>query len=341
MGKRKLHGQVYHQCDWTGFPMRASNAYMPTWQGDKLVKRGAYCNWESVLAHAHHMYDIDKSIEESELERIRTHLTELIGVLPDHKQFHYTHLDHFKDTGPIPHNWDMQQFHDACCKTNVDITSVKINPEGSVFDVIMQPDQTVADYITRPYMAGTEQSPAQFQSMRKGKLPKDRELTVYYWPGKNGLPHNMTASNIFKVQIYGDVLLVQHTKECAFKPRERYVSFNKQQFDDLFQKKRKKAVDDTGLTPGEFQNVKEQMQSSLNGIEALVSSSVERPQDLARGAKMPRTTGKELKEVAEHLGHVPPSKRKKLEERMVKPRVEGPRGPSMTCAALLEVEALA
>jgi hypothetical protein len=344
MGKRKLHGQMFYQCDWTGYPMAASNCYMPTWHGDKLVKRGSYCNWESVLAHAHHMYNVDKSLEESELERVTTHLTELIGVLPDYKQYHYTFLDHFKSDPEIlyqndiaPRSWDMTQFHEACCKTVSEITAVKINPEGMVFDVLMTPDHTLADYISRPYMASTDQTPSQFQSMRKGRLPKDRDLTAFYWPGKNGLPHNMTASNIFKLQIYGDVLLVQQTKELSFKPRERYVNFNKQQFDDLFQKKRKKSAEEKGLTTEEFQQVKEQMQSSLNGFEALVSSSVERPQDLARGAKMPRTTGKELKEVAQHLEKVSKAKKKKLEARMVEPR--GPLKTSVEPLVAVEVAA--
>jgi hypothetical protein len=44
MGKRKLHGITYYQCDWSGLPMRATNCYMPTWSGHKLVKHGSYAN---------------------------------------------------------------------------------------------------------------------------------------------------------------------------------------------------------------------------------------------------------------------------------------------------------
>ena len=29
MGKKKLHGETIYQCDWTGFPMRNSNCYVP------------------------------------------------------------------------------------------------------------------------------------------------------------------------------------------------------------------------------------------------------------------------------------------------------------------------
>ena len=55
MGKRKQHGITYYQCDWTGLPMRSTNCYMPTWNGDKLVKHGSYAYWECVVAHVHEL----------------------------------------------------------------------------------------------------------------------------------------------------------------------------------------------------------------------------------------------------------------------------------------------
>lgn len=300
--------------------MRSTNCYMPTWQGEKLVKRGSYCNWESVLAHAHHMYDVDKSLEREELDRVMEYLVNIMGTLPDHSEYHFSFLDHFKG------NLSVDQYHNACCKTTEEVTAVKINPTGDVFDIIMDPHVGKFDfdnYITRPYMLhGPEHKIAQFQSTRKAKIPKDRELTVFYWPFKNGLPLNTIASNIFKMQIYGDVLLVQQTKESAFRPRERYTNFTKQQFDELFTKKKRKTVEANALTPTEFQAVKSQMQSSLDGCEVQISSSAQIPQDLARGAAMPSPSGKELKEVAEFLGCVPPEKKQKLEDRMTAPMVE-------------------
>ena len=52
-----MHGYTFYQCDWTGYPMRATNCYMPVWTNDKMVKRGSYCNWESVLAHSQFLHD--------------------------------------------------------------------------------------------------------------------------------------------------------------------------------------------------------------------------------------------------------------------------------------------
>ena len=34
MGKRKIHGVTYYQCDCTGLPMRTSYCYAPTWKED-------------------------------------------------------------------------------------------------------------------------------------------------------------------------------------------------------------------------------------------------------------------------------------------------------------------
>ena len=56
MGKRKMHGLSYYQCDWTGFPMRNSNCYLPDYRDGVLQKRGHYCNWEAVQAHIYHMW---------------------------------------------------------------------------------------------------------------------------------------------------------------------------------------------------------------------------------------------------------------------------------------------
>ena len=32
MGKRKMQALAYYQCDYTGFPMRNSNCYVPVWK---------------------------------------------------------------------------------------------------------------------------------------------------------------------------------------------------------------------------------------------------------------------------------------------------------------------
>ena len=74
MGKRKLHDSSFYQCDWTGFTMQSSNCYMPTWASslpnEKASKRGSYCNWESVVAHANYRFIIEKKIDQDDLDRV-------------------------------------------------------------------------------------------------------------------------------------------------------------------------------------------------------------------------------------------------------------------------------
>ena len=227
MGKRKLHGQTYYQCDWTGYPMRQTNCYMPSWQGSKMSKRGSYCNWESVLAHAHHMYNVDKSIDGDELTRIRWHLKTIMGELPDYDKYHFSFLEHFKDdpdqwrrVSDVPLNMSMDTYHAECCKTLEEITAVKITASGQAVEVIMDPNNgkyEFENYISKPSPIVQALQDcykiASFQSTQRGKSSK--ELTVFYWPFNNGLVFNTLASNIFKMQIYGDVLLVQQSKEAV------------------------------------------------------------------------------------------------------------------------------
>ena len=93
-----------------------------------------------------------------------------------------------------------------------------------------------AKHLTRPYaLQGPLHTPQSFQTVRKkGSKDRDLDLTVFYWPFKNGLPFNQTASNMFKMQIYGDVLLVQQTREPCFLPRDRYVNYTLLAFNEQF-----------------------------------------------------------------------------------------------------------
>ena len=50
-----------------------------------------------------------------------------------------------------------------------------------------------------------------FCCTHKPRMPKERDVTVFYYPFKNGLPLNSAASTLFKMQIFGDVLLANAT----------------------------------------------------------------------------------------------------------------------------------
>ena len=336
MGKRKMHGYTYYQCDWTGFPMRATNCYMPVWTDDKMVKRGSYCNWESVLAHAQYLYDNNES-SAPQLAHVQQYIHELTGMpeQSDVTGFGFSHLEHFKDDKHLQfqrdvagvdkaeilfgNDWDSTKYHKVCCAVTAyhELTAVKITPSG-VYEVLVGSKAgrfRFEEYVDRPYMSGTglatdstANTMQSFVCTHKPKMAKDREVSVFYWHGKNGLPKNDAASALFKMQIYGDVLLVQKTKEACFKERDRYVHFTEQNFNDYFTKKKKKPSGDEvpALTDSEFQQAREEMVSSLSEFEQRASVAAVPPGQLVGGATMPPSTGAELKEVALLRGCPPP-----------------------------------
>jgi len=336
-----MHGYTFYQCDWTGFPMRATNCYMPVWTDGKMVKRGSYCNWESVVAHAQYLYDNNES-SAAQHAHVLEYVNELTGMTMDSKSdfagFNFRHLEHFKDESKdekknIPftntsttlfgNNWDMSMYHKVCCAVTAyhELSAVKITPTGA-YEVLVGSNGgkfRFDEYLERPYMNNPhglteEVEGCKFQSFlctHKPKMAKDREVSVFYWPFKNGLAKNDTASSLFKMQIYGDVLLVQQTKESCFKERDRYVHFTKQQFEEYFSKKRKKPTDSApALSDAEFKTAKAQMVASLDEFERKSSQAAVTPGALLGGATMPPSTGKQLKEVAEHL-ELPPLARQR------------------------------
>lgn len=337
MGKRKMHGYTFYQCDWTGYPMRATNCYMPVWTNDKMTKRGSYCNWESVLAHAQFLHDNNET-SAAQCARVLEYVYALTGMTPDpglslggsptdFSGFGFQHLEHFKDdsTAKSPvlsglekntpnemlfgNNWDMAMYHKVCqaVTCQFELTAVKLSPEGQIYEVILDSKAgkfKFNEFLTKPYMNADYSESTQDSSMQsfscthKPRMPKDRDVCVFYYPYKNGLALNTAASSLFKMQIYGDVLLVQQTKEACFMPRERYVHFTKQQFDDYFGKKKKKQAEVPALTDVEFKEAREGMVASLSEFEKRATDGAERPGDLVRGAVMPPSTGKELADVA-------------------------------------------
>ena len=65
---------------------------------------------------------------------------------------------------------------------------------------------------------------------------------------------------------------------------------------------------DNALSTEQYGQMKDEMKSSLRDFEAQASSSAVTPQDLVAGAKMPAPIGKELADLAEHMGHERPHK---------------------------------
>lgn len=290
MGKRKLHSASFYQCDYTGFPLKTTCCHMPTWpdgngrRDGKMVKRGSYANWESVAAHAHMMHDQDL-ITHEQLGDVIEYIHEVTGSTYLKLAPNYERLLHFKG------GMTMDEFHRECCSQDGPINCVKITPEGEVLDVLVNPKETgtfdFADYMHKPFQnLGPLHRPSYFHTIRKSRGLRDKELTVWYWPDK-GLNFNTVASNTFKMQLHGDIIMTQHSKEASFLPRERYISFNKTQFDDQYVKKRRKTTEPPSISSAEYARVKAQMQASLDVYEADRKKGAVRPSDISRVMAMP------------------------------------------------------
>ena len=273
--------------------MKSSNCYLPTWTSDgKLVKRGSYCNWEAVLSHAKH---ICAEQEHLSLDAIKDHISGQTGGEVCFNDVHFSDLDHFNVDGSK--ELDAQAYHNACCYMTNEVFVVKINEAGHSFELLLDTNDGKLDFgaqIKRPPLIDEKATPSQILAYRKGKL-KDKDLCVLYWPGKNGCDQNIYASNLFKMQIYGEVLLVQCSKESSFLPRERYVSYTLMDFEENYVRKRKRvAPEQTSLRPDEYDAIKVEMQASLSSYEKQASSLAQNPRKSAKVNRMPPPDGRQL-----------------------------------------------
>jgi len=292
MGKRKLHTGVFYQCDWTGFPMKQVFCYMPSWSNcGKLLKKGSYCNWESVVAHAAHLL-AREGITTAEYAKVMDHIEHVTGTVP-------TVAPHFSELAHTTGRMDVQTFHATCAAQESPVMGVKITPQGEIFELLLFPEDgrfNFAKYLHSPF--NYPSAPSTFHSMRKKGACKmtERDLGVWYYATKE-LPHNATASNVFKMQLYGDVLLVQQSREACFMPRERYVSFSKNHFDDAFAKKRKRCAEPPSMTTEAYAAAKDEMQKVLNLYEQKVAEKAVVPKDVSKvQTKVPTSLAKKVKE---------------------------------------------
>ena len=310
MGKRNLHGKAYYTCDWTGIPMAASNAYMPVFKGGKMAKKGSYCNWEAVCAHARKLFgDDDMSVEA--FEKLTEHVEEVTGTFPlqDYKgsddPLHFSQLDHFG--GPLtPLAWAA-----TCARQLPPISAVKITGSGEVMDVLLTAEgdsYPFAKYLTTPYMLPDDKRMELAKvEVKRAKL-KGRDLCVFYYPDRNGLARNAAVSRMLKVEVYGDVLLVAKTREANHWKHTRYVGFTPASYATIFEKKKRTAPAKpaAAIEPAEWKELLGEMNTALTDFEASVSKGAQEPGELARGAVMPPATGKELVVAATALGYAQP-----------------------------------
>jgi hypothetical protein len=300
MGKRKLHGQSYYQCDWTGFPMRNPNCWMPAWTDEgKLIKKGSYCNWESVLAHAKHLAT-------EEYQRTEDYIRTQTGDCTLNEAPHFTDVEHFKGN---EHSKSLtaEEYHRECCYQSDEVYGVKIQEGGHHHELLMDTTDGKLDYtkhLKRPALCADTQ-PSCFQSYRKGGK-REKELCVFYYPGKNGLELNALASQLLKMQIHGEVLLVQCTKEPSFMPRERFVHYMLTDFNDNYMRKRKRHKEQSSVSAEEYTTLKAEMHASLSEYEKQASASALAPPELVKLRKQAPIDGKQLAKLERHRREQPP-----------------------------------
>jgi hypothetical protein len=318
MGKRKLHHSIYYQCDWTGFPMKSAHCFMPSWTNNgKLIRRGCYCNWESVVAHAAAMVAAQE-MTETEHTRVLAHIEGVVGV-PVHPAPHYDNLSHQKGT------MNVNDYHRACTAPTGPLVCVKIPTTDAPHEVIIPMEDgryNFENFMHKPY--NLLAAPNCFHTARKNK--NDRDLTVWYYPGRVDLPPNPTASALFKLQLFGDVLIVQQSRENSFLPRTRYIGYTRAQFDDHFQKKKRRApAEPQCVTPEAYEAMRTKMQAQLNAFEATVSAAATTPAAISKVQTKAPTTGANLAKKLKERGVVPPAK-----------HTADHTGPPPTDAALLQ-----
>ena len=287
MGKRKLHNTHFYQCDWTGFAMQDSNCYMPSWTLEgKLIKKGSYCNWESVIAHARYIYEVEKQLEDKDLDRITEHINGIVGVCITTDAPHFQDLEHVKASDVL--SLTAEEYHEKCCYQSNEIYAVLIDEQGQTSELSLDSNNGKFDFAAA---MGHEHKLCSFRSYRKGKN-KDKELNVMHFEQGMGWKINTLASSLFKMQIFGPVLMVQCTKEASFRPRTRYVNFMQSEFEEAFTRKRKRQAE-VAVDSGEYSKLKEKMQSSLAAYEAS-ASSLALPAAKAGHAHLPPANGRQL-----------------------------------------------
>ena len=271
MGKRKLHDTTFYQCDWTGLSLKQAFCYMPSWNAEgKLVKRGSYANWESVVAHAKELHNTNQDSEL--LAKQLLHIKTICGTVPQSAP-HYSELAHTKG-----HMREIE-FHLACKAQTQEVSVVLLKPGEDPDELSVIPHRgggTFGDMLTP---SETYKGPAaHFSSMRKKTMFVD--VVAFYLPQKD-LPFNHVASNMFRMQLYGDVLLVGQSKESSFLPRERFVNYTLEMFEE--QSKKRKAST-PAMTPTEYVAQKASMQESLDSYEGKMSAGSAAPESLKPGA---------------------------------------------------------
>jgi hypothetical protein len=261
MGKRKIHGVTYYQCDYTGLPMRNSYCYVPSWKEDgRMTKQGSYCCWEAVLAAtaaSPHAAEIKKYVE----ELVGCELSQAPPT---------TELAWLNETGRIT---TIDSFLCACEIPFKPVHVVEIDVDGRLTHAVL----------ARRAWNGFAH---RFTTTRKKGKEKTFEVCFL---GEG--PANPTATQYFKQALFGPIYVALKSNELAIQERTRYLDLNLDLFSSVFLPRKRK---EPGLEKKEYESVKEEMQQELMQVEAAASAAALPPSQLAKAAVMPCASGAEI-----------------------------------------------
>jgi len=314
MGKRKLHECTYFQCDWTGLPMRTSLCYMPVFKADgKISKQGSYICWEAVIAHAAEQHD-KGGISDADLLKVQNHVNEVVGCTVGSAP-HWGRLEWLSKES-TENALDLHEYLANCehvSKTNKSVVILHAN--GEVGEVMASPKDQFYDF--KGLLAGDELCQADIQSfVSMRKKTKDREVVVFHVADpEQRMPYNEKASNAFKIELRGDVLVAQKTKEACYWDRTRYTDYTLIKFSE---KRKREEARVTGLTTAQYAESRKEMEGELSAFEGVASSLSELPEDLARASVIVPPDATELSQLLDPTGEQRKRQKKiaKLEVRM-------------------------
>ena len=261
MGKRKMQALAYYQCDYTGFPMRNSNCYIPVWKEGRMTKHGSYCCWEAVLS---------ATAASPQSKEIKAYIEELVGCelipAPSHSE-----LAWFNETGPIT---TIDQFLGACEVPLKPVQVVEVGVDGRLTHAVLA---------RRAWMGFAHR----FTTTRK----KGKEKVFEVCFGGEGQP-NTIATQYFKQALCGPIYVALKSNELAIQERTRYLDLSLEIFSSVFQPRKRK--ESAGLEKKEYESVKGEMLKELMQVEASASASALPPSQLAKAAAMPCALGEEI-----------------------------------------------
>lgn len=201
MGKRShLNNTSMYTCDWTGLPVNPEKRYArPVFsegkKGQRMSRQGCYLSPECVVAHLQWMKDkgeiTDKTLDKSKLEINKV----ACRVVPEAPLFN--RLEHFGG------DWSIEEYKHHLNRRELPVMVVSITASGEIFSSVCLPTDGSFKQTVRQW-------PHTVQPIKKIRLTKGHKVVLHCNLDSNGNELNTVASNLCKVNVYGDAALTLH-----------------------------------------------------------------------------------------------------------------------------------